>query len=60
MFIREVLEFDWLPNELAEQVSEYSITNEEIEIPIIMPTGEWLVTVSAEYSDIKPYNHEEL
>ena len=56
MFIREVLEFDWLPNELSEVITEYSITNEEIEIPVTMPTGEWIVTVSAEYSDIKPYN----
>lgn len=56
MFIREVLEFDWLPNELSEVITEYTITNEEIEIPVTMPTGEWIVTVSAEYSDIKPYN----
>ena len=56
MFIREVLEFDWLPNELSEAITEYTITNEEIEIPVTMPTGEWIVTVSAEYSDIKPYN----
>lgn len=55
MFIREVLEFDWLPNELSEVITEYTITNEEIEIPVTMPTGEWIVTVSAEYSDIKPY-----
>lgn len=56
MFIREVLKFDWLPSDVSESISEYSITNEEIEIPVAMPTGEWLVTVSAEYSDIKPYN----
>ena len=56
MFIREVLKFDWLPSELSEVITEYSITNEEIEIPVAMPTGEWLVTVSAEYSNIKPYN----
>ena len=56
MFIREVLEFDWLPNELSEVITEYTITNEEIEIPVTMPTGEWVVTVSAEYSNIKPYN----
>ena len=56
MFIREVLEIEYLPDEDAERVSEYTITNEEIEIPINRPSGEWLVTVSAEYSDIKPYN----
>lgn len=56
MFIREVLEIEYLPDEDAERVSEYAITNEEIEIPINRPSGEWLVTVSAEYSDIKPYN----
>ena len=56
MFIREVLEIEYLPDADAERVSEYTITNEEIEIPINRPSGEWLVTVSAEYSDIKPYN----
>ena len=56
MFIREVLEIEYLPDADAEHVSEYTITNEEIEIPVTMPTGEWLVTVSAEYSNIKPYN----
>ena len=56
LFIREALEFDWLPSDVSEAISEYSITNEEIEIPVAMPTGEWLVTVSAEYSNIKPYN----
>ena len=56
MFIREVLDFEWLPSELSEVITEYTITNEEIEIPVAMPTGEWLVTVSAEYSNIKPYN----
>ena len=56
MFIREVLDFDYLPDADAARVSEYTITNEEIEIPVAMPTGEWLVTVSAEYSNIKPYN----
>ena len=56
MFIREVLEIEYLPDADAERVSEYTITNEEIEIPINRPSGEWLVTVSAEYSNIKPYN----
>ena len=56
MFIREVLEIEYLPDADAARVSEYTITNEEIEIPINMPSGEWLVTVSAEYSNIKPYN----
>ena len=56
MFIREVLEIEYLPDADAVHVSEYTITNEEIEIPVTMPTGEWLVTVSAEYSNIKPYN----
>ena len=56
MFIREVLDFEWLPSELSEVITEYTITNEEIDIPVAMPTGEWLVTVSAEYSNIKPYN----
>ena len=56
MFIREVLEINYLPDADAERVSEYTITNEEIDIPINRPSGEWLVTVSAEYSDIKPYN----
>ena len=55
MFIREVLDFDCLPSDVSEAISEYTITNEEIQIPVTMPTGEWLVTVSAEYSDIKPY-----
>ena len=54
MFIREVLKIKYLPWYVAKRVSEYSITNEEIEI-LIRPTGEWL-TVSAEYSNIKPYN----
>ena len=56
MFIREVLEIEYLPDADAERVSEYTITNEEIDIPINRPSGEWLVTVSAEYSNIKPYN----
>ena len=56
MFIREVLEINYLPDADAARVSEYTITNEEIEIPVTMPSGEWLVTVSAEYSNIKPYN----
>ena len=58
MFIREVLDFDTLPNDVSEQVAEYTITNEEVEIviPVFLPPGEWLVTVSAEYSNIKPYN----
>lgn len=56
MFIREVLEINYLTDEDAARVSEYTITNEEIDIPINRPSGEWLVTVSAEYSDIKPYN----
>lgn len=55
MFIREVLEINYLPDAATKQVSEYTITNEEIDIPIDRPSGEWLVTVSAEYSDIKPY-----
>ena len=57
MFIREVLEIEYLPDADAARVSEYTITNEEIDIPIDRPSGEWLVTVSAEYSDIKPYNN---
>ena len=57
MFIREVLEIKYLPDADAARVSEYTITNEEIDIPIDRPSGEWLVTVSAEYSDIKPYNN---
>ena len=56
MFIREVLEIEYLPDAAAASVSEYTITNEEIDIPINRPSGEWLVTVSAEYSNIKPYN----
>ena len=56
LFIREVLEIYHEPDAAAERVSEYTITNEEIEIPINRPSGEWLVTVSAEYSNIKPYN----
>ena len=56
MFIREVLGTDYLPPADAARVSEYTITNEEIEIPINRVSGEWLVTVSAEYSNIKPYN----
>lgn len=55
MFIREVLKLEYLPDADAERVSEYTITNEEIDIPIDRPNGEWLVTVSAEYSNIKPY-----
>ena len=56
MFIREVLEIEYLPDAAVERVSEYTITNEEIEIPIDRPSGEWLVTVSAEYSDIKHFD----
>ena len=56
MFIREVLEIEYFMYADAARVSEYTITNEEIDIPINMPSGEWLVTVSAEYSNIKPYN----
>lgn len=56
MFVREVLEIDYLPDAAAAQVSGYTITNEEIDMPIDRPNGEWLVTVSAEYSNIKPYN----
>lgn len=58
MFIREVLDFDTLPNDVSEQVAEYTITNEEIEIviPVFLPPGEWITTITAEYSNIKPYN----
>lgn len=59
MFIREVLKFDCLASDVSEAISEYSITNEEIDIPVAMPTGEWLVTVLGEYSDIKPYQPTE-
>ena len=59
MFIREVLEIEYFMYADAARVSEYTITNEEIEIPVTMPTGEWIVTVSAEYSDIKPYQPTE-
>ena len=55
MFIREVLSLDYLPDADAAHVAEYTITNEEIQIPIDRPSGEWLLTVSAEYSNIKPY-----
>ena len=56
MFIREVLEIEYLPDAAAERVSEYTITNEEIDMPIDRPSGEWLVTVSAEYSNINHFD----
>ena len=56
LFIREVLSLDYLPDVDAAHVAEYTITNEEIEIPIDRPNGEWLVTVSAEYSNINHYD----
>ena len=56
MFIREVLSLDYLPDADAARVAEYTITNEEIDITIDRPSGEWSVIVSAEYSNIKPYN----
>ena len=56
MFIREVLEIEYLPDAATKQVSGYTITNEEIDMPINIPCGARLLTVSAEYSNIKPYN----
>lgn len=56
LFIREVLSLDYLPDVDAAHVAEYTITNEEIEIPIDRPNGEWLVTVSAEYSNINHFD----